>query len=1113
MKNVETLSDEMTFANDPIELLNTRHSALLQRHRQEGETPALLNDIEAFIRQGQRAGTILTREADRWVLQGILDFWVAILNRAGCAPPDATLAELDEEHAPKFRNDECPYLGLAVFGETDGARFFGRQPLLDELITKLAQNHLVAVVGPSGSGASSLVFAGLIPLLKKGEAMPGSQDWRYLPPVVPGSNPLLSLARSLLSSHDGSEDFVTQIERQVRLLQTDPARVVTLLQDATGSKPAVLIIDQFEEAFTLCAEERARNAFIDALVVLIQQPALQIKLILTMRVAYRGRIARLQNATFKQCFGQGLILVKSPEDDELRAMIEQPARAIGLNLEREVVDELVADVRGEPSATYLLQDTLVRLWALRDYNWITMDAYRKLGGAKYALVQGAKQTYAELSPEEQKIARELLLRLVQVGIDREAVCRRVLRSELLQNHKYEIADAEQVLDKLTVGRVVRQSRTDSSSDAQVELMHEALIQNWPELRTWLWDHWEELRQRQRLTDNAHLWEEGGHSDNLLLQGEELDAAQSLKDLDPLEEQYVRTSTMAKLKASKRQKQIYLGVITALVAVVLVVSLLAAVTWNAKQEAVQAQNTANGRLASLLSSEAELAMTTKPQLSLLLAVEAVDTSPQMNGKPVVTETLLALQQALSTTTSYPLRRLDKQVITDAVHMAVSPNGEWLAAGSQSGKVHLWSLTRSAGEFEQVGLSAHVGEVTALAFSPDGRWLSTGGSDAVVNLFNMQALDARPIQVKLSPTNAPVTALAFAPSSYPTQTWLAVSNQNGVVQRIELPASASPIVSDLLGEQSRSTASLAFSPDAKWLATVSVTDTLRLWQLESTALPRAARLLNEGEKNSIVAFSPDGRWLAAGSKADPIVYLYQFNEKRQDVLSSVFVLPGHVQGVYSMGFTPDHQSLMVGSGDGIVRLWRPDPLVIQSEVEPSKQVKPIPTRPGFSVSPGQPSSEPTDKNSEIKRVTPSIEPLRLRQRVGAVLALTFRTDQENHIWLAAAGADQAVELWKVSDLTKPQSIFYGHEAEVESALIVAKANLLLARGHDGTIRIWRLTAQERAPQDLTQLLTNLPMWMTEACQRAGREFSADEQAEYLGDLQVKSACTSRGVSARQ
>lgn len=1108
MKNVKTPPLWTTFSNDPLDPLKAVHSTLLKQHREASDTKVLLNNAETFIRQGRAAGALLPRDMDRWNLQSILDYWVAILHRSGRIPPDATLVELDEEHVPKFCDEECPYVGITTFSETNQTQFFGRQRLLDELVTKVEQYPLVAVVGPSGSGASSLVFAGLLPKLSKGDEILGSQGWHRYPTVVPGSNPLKSLVQSLLSTCEKPTNAAAKaFQEQVHALENEPDQIIQLLQETTnGEQPTVLIIDQFEEAFTLCAQEAVRNTFIKVLVALIQSSEVQVKLILTMRTAYRGRIARLQSDPFKHHFDQGLVLIRPPEDDELREMIWEPAKTIGLHIEPELVDELIADIRGEPSAIYLLQDTLLRLWKLREYDWMTLNAYRQLGGAKYALVQGAQKAYEELSETEQRIARALLLRLVQVGIDRDAVSRRVLRSELLQNHAYQASEAATVLEKLTRARVVRQSRTDSPSDTQVELIHETLIQNWAALKTWLWDDWETLRQRQRLTDKAQLWEESRHSRSLLLQGGHLETAQEITDLAPLERAYVGASKQAKILADTRERRIYQGVIAALSTVVLVIALLAILAWNSEQAAVQARdeaqeaehlalqarseerkakNLANVRLAVLLSSEAEQAVSSKPQLGLLLGVEGVSLLPASADSTAVTRTLRTLYHVLTETAGIPLSGT-MGVITNVAELAVSPNGEWAAVGAEDGWVHLWRMQAEAPDL-WFSNRIHAARVTALTFDPASEWLATGGQDATVSLFDLTvpAMELKdPASIALGAENSQVTTLAFHPQAQ----WLAVGNAAGYAQRVDVSAAGTLSATLLLSDnESKRLTTLAFSPDGTWLATVNISDSLRLWPLTpDLEMPLTeSELLGEG-KNGLLAFSPiasnrDRQWLAVGGQTADIVYLYNLSEPSDPRLE----LKGHHGGVGAIGFSPDNRQLAIGSGDGIVRLWELYDLAFWLPEE----------------------DQGSGAFDQSKPVIPELEPEALFALDGQISDLAFITtgvdsrEIPGQLWMAVTDNNGVIGYWDIRHNLEPEGILRGHDNAVTALYFGPTSHILLSQSLDSTARIWDMN-QERAPDDWSQLLDKqeLDKWQTIAYQRAGRNFSQEERCQFFVDPNI-------------
>jgi hypothetical protein len=222
--------------------LRSAHAILLKRHREQGITPEFLAIVQVFLQRGKATGALLDVEEDRWTAQSLLDYWATTMYRANQESPDVTLNEFDPLLAPELPDTLCPYMGLDAFREENAQLFFGRQHLVTSLITKLRDYSLIAVVGPSGSGKSSLVRAGLIPALKAG-ALPGSQHWRYYPSLVPGSTPLIHLAQLVRPSRVNLEAW-TSI--QVKRFQQDPSNLIQLVNTLAGV-PTVIVIDQFEE--------------------------------------------------------------------------------------------------------------------------------------------------------------------------------------------------------------------------------------------------------------------------------------------------------------------------------------------------------------------------------------------------------------------------------------------------------------------------------------------------------------------------------------------------------------------------------------------------------------------------------------------------------------------------------------------------------------------------------------------------------------------------------------------------------------------------------------------------------------------------------------------------
>ncbi|MCB0185533.1 MAG: hypothetical protein KDE31_14795, partial [Caldilineaceae bacterium] len=475
----------------------------------------------------------------------------------GRTMPDAVLLSFDPTLAPEIPDHLCPYVGLAAFRESQQPFFFGRQQLVDGLMAEIAEDRLLAVVGSSGSGKSSLVLAGLLPALKHGAVpaqgdIPASDQWRYSDRMVPGSDPLANLGRAILpqKATDAQDTalaakfaFVADGCRQ------EPDYLVKLINE-TGETPFVLVVDQFEEIFTLCTDETLRSAFINNLLALIESPGPRHRLILTMRTDFESFVARLPE--FQPHFEEAIIRVTPLNAAELRAVIEQPAAMVGLKFEEKLVDALVQDVLGEPAALPLLQFTLLKLWERRDRNRITWDTYKALGGGRLALQRSADELYANLIPEDQVTARRILLRLVRPGDGLEITSNRVRRSVFYQSG--EARDrVDRVLDRLIEADLLRLSSGDRVTDDQIEIAHEALVRNWPRLVGWLEDERGRIRERLRLTEAAEQWLKHDRDAGALLRGTLLEDARRHPDLSELEQSFLQASIEAKETAERERE--------------------------------------------------------------------------------------------------------------------------------------------------------------------------------------------------------------------------------------------------------------------------------------------------------------------------------------------------------------------------------------------------------------------------------------------------------------------------------------------------------------------------------------------------------------------------------
>jgi hypothetical protein len=499
--------------------LRASHSGLLRRLREDGDVRRFTPEVVTFIRRGRATGARLDVEQDRWDAQRSLDYWSTMLYRVGLEPPEATLEDFDVSQAPKLSDDLCPYLGLDAFQKQDEENFFGRRELVSKMIGRLGGERLLAVIGPSGSGKSSLVRAGILPALERG-ALPDSEGWHYFErPMVPGSDPLANLARML--SPASAAPSAAGLAEQVQNFLRRPDHLLGLL-DGFGGKPSVLIIDQFEELFTLCDSEQMRQAFTDNLLHVIRSSGARHSVILTMRIDFEPFVARLPE--FYSHFERAEERVTPFSAAELREAIEGPAGRVGLVFEEGVVENLLQDILGEPAALPLLQFTLLKLWENRLYNRVTLDAYTTLGGGRLALARSADALYESMTPQDQKTVQRILLRMVRPGTGLEVTSSRIPVASLYV--KSESSDrVERVLHRLIGARLVRLTEGETPEDTQVEVAHEALVRNWPRLVEWLEDERAAMMMRRRLEAKAFEWVRLGGGQSGLLDAKQLREAE------------------------------------------------------------------------------------------------------------------------------------------------------------------------------------------------------------------------------------------------------------------------------------------------------------------------------------------------------------------------------------------------------------------------------------------------------------------------------------------------------------------------------------------------------------------------------------------------------------
>ena len=420
---------------------------------------------------------------------------------------------------PPAYDARCPFQGLAAFDYERRAFFFGREKLIGLLRGRLAEHNFLAVLGPSGSGKSSLVMAGLTPALERQH--PGLR-WSV---IKPGRDPLheLDLVLGSLTTTQTTSTAAGDNRQNLASETGNP-------QSAIRNPQSLLVVDQFEELFTLTAEDAARRAFIDRLLTLSQEQYV----ILTMRADFWGDCAPYP--ALKAAMQDRQELIPPMDLAELRSAMEQQAQSVGLRFEADLANTLLDDVAGEPGAMPLLQHALLELWKRRHGRWLRAEEYRDLGGVREAIARTADGVYDQAAPDEQRLIRDIFLRLTRVdegaeaGAERRDTRRRVVMTELVpagadpgptRELVKRLADASLVVTSLKKKAQVAPGRPDEDPQrrqlelVEVEVAHEALIRHWKRLEDWLNEDRDALRLRQNLNQDAGEWEQGDRAEALL----------------------------------------------------------------------------------------------------------------------------------------------------------------------------------------------------------------------------------------------------------------------------------------------------------------------------------------------------------------------------------------------------------------------------------------------------------------------------------------------------------------------------------------------------------------------------------------------------------------------
>jgi WD40 repeat protein len=765
-----------------------------------------------------------------------------------------------------------PYRGLMAFREQDSPVFYGREKLTDQLVQGVIRRPFTAVIGSSGSGKSSLVFAGLLSRLRR------RSDWVMASVRFGGASiPLEALAAALLPLLEPRMSEAERL-RELPILTTvlrngQLGDVVGRIAEKNNADRVLIVIDQFEELFTL--EPFDRNQCIDLLLQAAQSRPSVFRVVVTLRVDFLSQA--LGHAELTAALQNSSLMVGPMTREQLRRVIEAPA-ASQATYEKGLVERILHDVGEEPGNLPSMEFAITLLWERQANGRLTHEAYDALGGVGGALAQHAEEVNLRLPASEREDTHQIFLQLVRPGEGTEYT-RRVAHRIDLSERRWSLAQ------RLTTSRLVVTSRTVAGTET-IELVHEALISRWDRLRIWIEaDHAFRVWQ-ERLRSALQQWDTSGRDAEALLRGMLLAESerwleQRRADIGEGEQRFIEQSQSHQGRRVRRLRQ--LAVVLTLLTVV-----AAALAGLALERGRRAEQQSRLAISRYLVSEADARVDTEPDLAILLTLAAFSTEKTTEARKSLLEQSFRRRDASALLTGH----------SDSVSaVAFSPDGI-LASGGADGMVILWDAARHT---RLATLRGHERAVTTVSFSPDGRILASGGADGMVILWDA----ARHTRLAtLRGQEGGVVSVAFSPDGH-----LLASGGNAheiilwdVTRRTQL-TTLRGVSEDVLG--------IAFSPDGHLLASGGYEHGITLWDV--TRRTQLTTLVSEAVLG--IAFSPDGRGLAIATSNGLV--LWDVGKRKR-----IGVFTGSDSGSLmsnSVAYSPNGQVIAALNRDNSVALW--------------------------------------------------------------------------------------------------------------------------------------------------------------------------------------------------
>ncbi len=923
---------------------------------------------------------------------------------------------------------KCPYKGLSAFTKDDAHFFFGREKFTKTLVDAVQQQPFVAVIGNSGSGKSSVVFAGLIPKL---EEMGG---WKFIT-FRPTNSPLLQLANALLSLLEPEIDSLECLAKAKRSANNFKTGELTLkdvldvsLQKKSPKQRFLIFVDQFEEIYTLSPEDE-RKVFIDQLLEVINAERQKnrthdIVLVITLRADFYGHAIDYQPLLeVFQNSAQKLIGVMNQE--ELQSVIEEPARKVGLTIQDGLTKIILDAVTSNPGELPLLEFCLEQLWEKQRDGQLTIAAYHEMGGVEKALANHAEEFYHKLNEDEQNRLKHIFTQLVRFGENTDAT-RRIATREQIGEKNWELvstlANAEARL--VVTGK-------DSKQQATIEVIHEALIRGWERLREWMEEDREFRKWQDRLRDEKNSWENSGKDNSALLRGALLVEAEGWLNkrseciIDQEERKFILASRQYQeqedieriqdlLTLSQKELQLKQQLSSLVIAIKAGVKLR-----NIKEPSEESKINVIERL-----QQGNYEISEKNQL--------IGHKGEVSGVAFSTDG--SMIASVSDDKTVKLWGLDGKLLMnfeghDAQVWGVSfsPDGQIIASASDDRTVKLLSLDGTI-----VGsLEGHTDRVYEVSFSPDGQIIASASADRTVRLWN---LDSTPLRTLKGHTDR-VYGVSFSPNGQ-------IIASGSFDKTVKLWNLDGTFLRNLEGHTAK-VYGVSFSPDGQIIASASADRTVKLWNSDGTFLRNLI-----GHNNWVwgVSFSPDGQIITSAS-FDRTVKLWSLDGEL------LRILEGHTDSVYGVSFSPDGQMIASASFDKTVRLWNLNGTFLKTlkgHEGHTDQVWGVCFSPNGQIL-ASASADTTVKlwnlDGKLLRTLEGFE-----GHTDRVYGVSFSPDGQI---IASASFDKTVKLWSLNGtLLKSLKGHEGHTDQVWGVCFSPNGQIIASASSDRTVKLWNL-----------------------------------------------------------